>query len=136
MSDKPVVISPDTLRPQRIPPRQGVPNYWPVLHAGSVPQVTLEDWDFRIFGLVEQPQVWSWIGFRALPSVRVLADMHCVTHWSVLNNRWEGVLVREVMRHVVLRPEARYVLVHAEQEFTTNLGSSGSSARRGKCHER
>jgi DMSO/TMAO reductase YedYZ molybdopterin-dependent catalytic subunit len=47
--------------------------------------------------------------------------MHCVTTWSLLDNVWEGVLVRELMRHVVIDERARYVLVHAEHGFTTNM---------------
>jgi DMSO/TMAO reductase YedYZ molybdopterin-dependent catalytic subunit len=121
MSRKPDIVSPDTLRAHRLPPRQGVPRYWPVLHAGAVPRVSLDDWTFRASGLVEAEAVWSWEQFRALPSAAVLADMHCVTHWSVLDNLWEGVTVREVMRRVRLRPEAGFMLVHAEGGYTTNL---------------
>ncbi len=117
----PRIISPDTLREQRIPPRQVRTKKWPVLHAGSTPRIELSTWDLRLFGAVEEPRAWTWEQFRALPSVVVAADMHCVTRWSRLDNAWEGVLVREVMAHVTLKPEARFVLVHAEQGFTTNL---------------
>jgi DMSO/TMAO reductase YedYZ molybdopterin-dependent catalytic subunit len=75
----------------------------------------------QFFGLVDQPVRFSWDEFRALPAHRVFADMHCVTTWSLLDNVWEGVLVREVMTRVGLRPEARFVLVHAEAGWTTNL---------------
>ncbi|HEX8200338.1 MAG TPA: sulfite oxidase-like oxidoreductase [Isosphaeraceae bacterium] len=115
------VISPDTTRPERIPPGQVRTRHWPVLHAGSVPQVDLAGWDLRCFGLVEEPRAWTWDAFRALPRSTVLADMHCVTTWSRLDNLWEGVLVRDVMAHVRVQPEARFVLVHAEADFTTNL---------------
>jgi DMSO/TMAO reductase YedYZ molybdopterin-dependent catalytic subunit len=47
--------------------------------------------------------------------------MHCVTRWSRLDNTWEGVAVAEVMSHVRLKPEAKFVLIHAEYGFTTNL---------------
>jgi DMSO/TMAO reductase YedYZ molybdopterin-dependent catalytic subunit len=115
------VISPDTARPRRIPPGQVQTHRWPVLHAGPTPQVDLAGWDLRFFGLVEEPRAWSWDEFRALPRSTVLADMHCVTTWSRLDNAWEGVLVRAVMAHVRVKPEARFVLVHAEGGFTTNL---------------
>jgi DMSO/TMAO reductase YedYZ molybdopterin-dependent catalytic subunit len=115
------IISPDTLREHRIPPGQTQTRKWPVLHAGSVPKVDLARWSFEVRGLVVVPKRWTWDEFRALPSVRVRADMHCVTTWSLLDNVWEGVLVQEVMRHVVIKPEAHFVLVHAEQGFTTNL---------------
>ena len=115
------VVSADTLRPRRVPPGQVATTRWPVLHAGKVPRVDLAGWDLTLRGLVEEPKTWTWDEFRALPATTVFADMHCVTRWSRLDNTWEGVLVREVMNHVSVRPAAKYVLVHAEQGFTTNL---------------
>ncbi|MBL8829699.1 MAG: sulfite oxidase-like oxidoreductase [Planctomycetaceae bacterium] len=118
---RPMIVSSDTEREQRIPPGQVLTRKWPVLHAGSTPQVDLTKWDLRLFGLVKQPARWTWDEFRALPSVDVRADMHCVTRWSRLSMTWHGVLVSEVMKHVELLPEARFVVAHCEQSFTTNL---------------
>lgn len=114
-------ISPDTKRDRRIPPGQHETRRWPVLHAGPTPHVDLARWDFRLSGLVDPPRTWTWDEFRALPAARVFADMHCVTRWSRLDNTWEGVLVRDVLAGVIIKPEARFVLIHAENGFTTNL---------------
>lgn len=121
MREVPTIISPDLHRPDRLPPGQSQTRKWPVLHAGSVPQVDLKQWTFRVGGLVQVPRQWSWDEFRALPAARVHADMHCVTTWSLLDNLWEGVSVRELMRHVVLDPRARFVVAHAEHGWTTNM---------------
>jgi DMSO/TMAO reductase YedYZ molybdopterin-dependent catalytic subunit len=115
------IISPDTRRTVRIPPHQHETKKWPVLHAGPTPKIDPATWDIRFSGLVEEPVRWTWDQFRALPAAKVLADMHCVTHWSRLDNGWEGVLVSEVMRHVRVKPEARFVVLHCEHGFTTNL---------------
>ncbi|HWE37996.1 MAG TPA: sulfite oxidase-like oxidoreductase [Isosphaeraceae bacterium] len=115
------VVSADTRREQRLPPGQVKAKKWPVLHAGRTPKVDLERWAFRASGLVERPRSWSWAEFRSLPAVAVYADMHCVTRWSLLDNVWEGVSVREVLRLVEPKPEARFVLVLAEEGYTTNL---------------
>ena len=50
-----------------------------------------------------------------------MADFHCVTTWSRFDNRWEGLAVRELMKRVVLRPEAKYVIVQCDGGYTTNL---------------
>lgn len=121
MDDQADVISPDTRRAERVPPGQVLTRKWPVLHAGSVPKVDLATWSLDINGLIEEPVRFTWDEFRALPGAKVFADMHCVTTWSLLDNVWEGVLVREVMTRVRVRPEARFVLVHAEHGWTTNL---------------
>ena len=117
----PRVISSDTRRENRIPPGQVETRKWPVLHAGDTPQVDLATWDFRVFGLVKSIARWSWDEFRALPAVETLADMHCVTRWSRLNMVWNGVAVREVMKHVDVLPGAKFVIAHCEHGFTTNL---------------
>jgi DMSO/TMAO reductase YedYZ molybdopterin-dependent catalytic subunit len=83
--------------------------------------VDLRRWDFRVWGLVEDPLRWTYEEFMALPKVTVRADVHCVTHWSLLDSVWEGVAFREVMTHVRLKPGAQFVLIHAENGFTSNL---------------
>jgi DMSO/TMAO reductase YedYZ molybdopterin-dependent catalytic subunit len=94
---------------------------WPVLTHGSTPPFDPRTWTFRCFGLVEREVVWTWPEFLALPRVRVVSDIHCVTHWSRLDNEWEGVSIREIMRRVTVRPEATFVMQHADPDYTTNI---------------
>src|SRR4051794_17914704 len=117
----PLIVSPDTRRGQRIPPRQALTRKWPVLHAGRIPPFDRASWSFHIFGLVEKPWECSYDEFLALPRTQVLADMHCVTRWSKLDNVWEGVSTRTVLDKVRVLPAARFVLVHCEYGFTTIL---------------
>jgi DMSO/TMAO reductase YedYZ molybdopterin-dependent catalytic subunit len=105
----------------RLPPGQSLTLKWPVLHYGSVPRFDPERWDFRVYGMVETPVLWTWIEFNALPKVKRHSDFHCVTRWSRFDNDWEGVAFREVLSRVKLTPGAAYVLVHAEQGFTANV---------------
>ncbi|HXV44685.1 MAG TPA: sulfite oxidase-like oxidoreductase, partial [Anaerolineae bacterium] len=94
---------------------------WPVLHVGSIPQFNPAAWDFYIWGLVKQPKRFTWPEFSALPMVQQVSDMHCVTRWSKFDSTFEGIPVAEVMKHVELLPEAKYVMVHADPGYTTNL---------------
>ena len=105
----------------RLPPGQIQTDKWPVLHYGSVPGIDLDHWDFRVHGLVETPQRWSWAEFQTLPRVQVKSDIHCVTRWSRFDNTWEGVSLREVLERAGVRPEATFAIAHAEQGFTANL---------------
>ena len=118
---RPKIVSPDTLRQVRIPPGQAQTRKWPVLHYGNVPKIQLSQWDFRIFGEVETEWRCPWDQFRALPWVDVQCDIHCVTRWSRLNNTFSGPSTRTIMNNVKIKPSARYVLIHCEQGFTTNL---------------
>jgi DMSO/TMAO reductase YedYZ molybdopterin-dependent catalytic subunit len=115
------IVSPDVHREQRIPPRQALTRKWPVLHAGTTPIFDRGRWTFHIFGLVEKPWQCTYDEFLALPRLQVRADMHCVTRWSKLDNLWEGVSTREVLSHVNVNPQAKFVMIHCEQGFTTNL---------------
>ncbi len=115
------IVSSDVKRRQRIPPGQVQTRKWPVLHYGNVPQFDRARWTFHIFGLVEKPWQCTYDEFISLPRIQVRADMHCVTRWSKLENLWEGVSTREVLRHVKVLPTAKFVMVHCEHGFTTNL---------------
>lgn len=107
--------------PDRVPPGQYVTDRFPVLHAGVVPRVDLGSWDFRVEGLVEEPLRFTYDEIRALPTDTKVVDIHCVTKWSKLDTRWEGVPVVEILRRCRPRPEATHVVVWAEHGFTANL---------------
>lgn len=118
-----VVVSPDTRRAQRVPPGQSRTKKWPILDASGPPAIDLENWRFRISGLVGTKTEWNWKEFSKLPRIRVFADFHCVTRWSRLGNLWEGVSTRELIRRAGgPLPEAHYVLVQGyDRGWTTNL---------------
>ena len=105
----------------RIPPGQARTSKWPVLTYGLTPRFDPRTWTFRCFGLVEEEVTWTWEEFLALPRTEVRCDIHCVTRWSRLDNRFEGVHIREIMKRVRLKPEAAYVMIHADPDYTTNL---------------
>ena len=107
--------------PARLPPGQYLTEKWPVLHAGSVPRTDLDAWDFRVFGEVEEPLTLSWDELQALPSAEITVDIHCVTRWSRFDTSFRGVHWRELAGLVRPKPTARYLLAHAEQDFTSNV---------------
>ena len=107
--------------PKRLPPGQYITDKWPVLHAGSVPKTEIATWDFRVFGEVENEIVLSYDELQALPQTEITADIHCVTRWSRFDAGFRGVHWRELARLVQPRPQARFVLAHAEQDYTANV---------------
>jgi DMSO/TMAO reductase YedYZ molybdopterin-dependent catalytic subunit len=106
---------------QRLPPGQRRVENWPVLDLGIQPEVPMEDWQLAIDGLVDNPVRWDWTAFRAQPRFRDVSDVHCVTAWSRFDNAWEGVSVAHVIATVRPRPDARFVLLHSYDDYTTNL---------------
>src|SRR5512140_284516 len=107
----------------RMPPGQALTLKFPVLHYGPVPEFNPATWDFRVWGEVEKEVRWTWEEFNQLPRAKVNMDIHCVTRWSKADTTWEGVSVRTLVDQglIKLKPEARYVMQHAEYGFTVNL---------------
>jgi DMSO/TMAO reductase YedYZ molybdopterin-dependent catalytic subunit len=106
---------------RRLPPGQIVTRKWPVLHYGTVPSVDLQTWRFTVNGTVASPLSLAWEELMALPRRETVCDIHCVTRWSRYDNVFEGVPVQAVLERAKVSPTARYALVHAAQEYTTNL---------------
>lgn len=106
----------------RLPPGQSLTQKFPVLHYGPVPKTNLAAWDFRVFGLVEEEVIWNWEEFNKLPRTKVIMDIHCVTRWSKVDTVWEGVSVATLVKegYIKPKPEARFVVQHCEQNYTTN----------------
>jgi len=107
--------------PARLPPGQYLTEKWPVLHAGSVPDVDLATWDFAVTGDVEEPLRLTWEELIALPATEITADIHCVTRWSRFDVTFRGVHWRELAARARPKPTARFVVAHAEQGFTSNI---------------
>jgi len=120
MTEK-TIVSPDVRRPDRVPPGQRQVDKMPVLQFDQVPATDLAKWSFRLFGLVEAEKKLDWKEFNALPKVKLLCDIHCVTSWSMLNTSWEGVAASELRKLVKPKPEAGFALVHTVEGYTANL---------------
>ncbi|MCL5037473.1 MAG: sulfite oxidase-like oxidoreductase [Chloroflexi bacterium] len=115
------IISPDTGRKDRRPPGQTVIGDLSLLHFDGVPKFDAAAWRFKFSGLVGKPFDLTFKEFSALPMVRLYADIHCVTGWSVLETHWEGVSSRTLMDMAKAKPEAGYVMIHSSDGYTTNL---------------
>ena len=107
--------------PARLPPGQYLTKKWPVLHAGAVPKVDLATWSFRVFGEVEEELELGWEQFSELPRAASTQDIHCVTRWSRFDMNFKGVHWSELAKLVSPKPSARFVVAHAEHDFTSNV---------------
>ena len=111
-----------TAQADRVPPNQNVTTTFPVLHYGNVPVYrNLDHWNLKLFGLVESEMVLTFEDLMRLPQQSWSNDIHCVTGWSKLNNVWEGVSAMELTKLVKPLEQAKYVILHAEEGWTTNL---------------
>lgn len=106
---------------ERLPPGQYATEKWPVLTYGPTPSVALAPYRLRISGAVTEALEWTWPQLQELPRIEVVADFHCVTRFSTLDNRWGGFSTRELCSKIQIEPHASHVLAHCEGGYSTNL---------------
>jgi DMSO/TMAO reductase YedYZ molybdopterin-dependent catalytic subunit len=111
----------DAVHANRLPPGQREVKNWPVLDLGVQPDIKAENWRLRVAGFVENPLAWTLPEFLALPQEEFVSDIHCVTAWSRYDNHWTGVAARTLLALVHPKPEARHVIFHAYDGYTTNV---------------
>jgi DMSO/TMAO reductase YedYZ molybdopterin-dependent catalytic subunit len=102
-----------------LPPGQYLVEDFPVLSAGPTPRIPLDQWEFVITTETEADHRWSWPQLLDLPSETPTVDIHCVTRWSKLGTRWQGVSLDTLMADV--DSAADYALVQSYGGYTTNL---------------
>ncbi len=105
----------------RLPPGQRLVEDWPVLDLGVTPKVSPENWSLTVDGLVDAPLSWRWADLQAQPQEAFRSDIHCVTTWSRYDNHWQGVSARHLLALARPKPEARFVVFHASDGYTTNV---------------
>jgi len=97
---------------------------WGIDHPGIthvLPVIDKKDWSLIVDGEVDAPLHLSWDDFIALPQVEVVSNFHCVEGWSVLSQRWGGVLFSVLQERVKSRKEAEFALFECADGYTTSL---------------
>lgn len=112
--------TPEERAARRVPPGQHLTKGFPILDLGVRPELSPADWRLKIWGEVENPVELTWHEFQELPHVRQTSDFHCVTTWSKLDVQWGGVRFHDLAAIARPKPNARYVIQHGSEGYTTN----------------
>jgi DMSO/TMAO reductase YedYZ molybdopterin-dependent catalytic subunit len=105
----------------RIPPGQSLTDDFPVLSAGPTPRIRTEDWSFTLKAGPKPVIKWDWAEFNTLPQTKFTRDIHCVTAWSKLDTRWQGVLIDDVLAEAGIEPPTEFTLAHSYDGYSTNV---------------
>ncbi|ACQ80163.1 oxidoreductase molybdopterin binding [Beutenbergia cavernae DSM 12333] len=99
-----------------LPPGQRLVGALPVMHYGPVPKRRPERWDLRVGGATASgaEHVLGWDDVAALPRLEVVADLHCASRWSVLDQSWSGHAASALVELAPPRSDVAEVLVFAE----------------------
>lgn len=83
--------------------------------------VDIKDYRLKIFGLVENSQDYTYDEVISNhQSYEKVVKLDCVEGWSVVI-LWEGLLVRDLLEEAKVKPEAKVVIFHAYDGYTTSL---------------
>jgi DMSO/TMAO reductase YedYZ molybdopterin-dependent catalytic subunit len=83
--------------------------------------VDIGDYRLKITGLVESPQSYTYDEvINGHQGYKKVVALNCVEGWSV-KILWEGVLVKDLLSEAVPLPEAKVVIFHAHDGYTTSL---------------
>ncbi|MBW2989071.1 molybdopterin-dependent oxidoreductase [Candidatus Woesearchaeota archaeon] len=73
-----------------------------------------------ISGLVEKPKNYTYEEALSLQRYSKLITLNCVTGWSA-TVLWEGIMLKDLFKESIVRPEANTVIFHAYDGYTTSL---------------
>ena len=95
----------------RVPHGQFVTDDFPVLSAGPTPRTPLEKWTLALQDGGSLAGRWTWEEFQSLPQTEITVDIHCVTKWSKLGTKWQGVTIDHLIEAAGLdEPPAPYLM--------------------------
>ncbi len=90
---------------------------WPVLTAGSAPEIDTENYKLEIIGEVEKPITLNYSDLEKLSKTEFLSDIHCVTTWSLQNAKLFGVDFYDIVKLVNPKDSAISVSFESDDEI-------------------
>ncbi len=79
------------------------------------------EFKLKIHGECENPFTLDWDALMALPQTDMVADVHCVTGWSMLGGTWRGVLMSKIAEMAKTTKSARHVVFESAHGYTANV---------------
>jgi DMSO/TMAO reductase YedYZ molybdopterin-dependent catalytic subunit len=104
----------------RLPPGQRVLKAWKPM-GGEPGDPSLEHFQLKVHGEVEAPYSLSYADLLALPQTTLAVDVHCVTGWSVMDAKVQGVLLSELAGRAKVKANVRHVIFEAAHGYTSNV---------------
>lgn len=86
------------------------------------------DFKLKVYGECDNPFTLDWEGLLSLPQSDVVADVHCVTGWSLLGSTWRGVLISQLAEMAKVTKKGRHVIFEAAHGYTANVPFKDATA--------
>jgi DMSO/TMAO reductase YedYZ molybdopterin-dependent catalytic subunit len=111
----------------RLPPGQRVLEFLRPM-GGEPGDGTTETFKLKVHGAVKKPFEVDYENLLKLPQVEKMADVHCVTGWSLLGAEYKGVQIAKLAELAEMKGEARYVILEAAHGYTANIPLAQATA--------
>jgi DMSO/TMAO reductase YedYZ molybdopterin-dependent catalytic subunit len=83
--------------------------------------IDTDNYQLEVTGLAEKPASYTYDEvIDGFDNYKKVVSLHCVEGWAV-NILWEGVLVRDILQQSGPLPEAKVVIFHAYDGYTTSF---------------
>jgi hypothetical protein len=82
--------------------------------------VDRKSYHLDITGLISTPTSYSYDDILKLPIYQKVVTINCVEGWSV-KALWEGVLVKDLLKNVTIKPEAKTIIFYAADGYSTSF---------------
>ena len=76
---------------------------------GHRPKRSRAAWRMKVDGLVDRPGTLRFADLLDLPTTGLTADFQCVTGWRVPDVAWKGVRLADLLDHVGVSDEAKFI---------------------------
>jgi DMSO/TMAO reductase YedYZ molybdopterin-dependent catalytic subunit len=84
-------------------------------------EVNVDEYELEIFGLVKEPKNFKYLDtLEKFESYKKVVTLHCVEGWDA-RILWEGILLSELIGIENVTPEAKTVIFHAYDGYTTSF---------------
>ena len=84
-------------------------------------QVDIDNYELHITGLVENTQTYTYDEvIDKHQHYKKVVTLDCVEGWSA-TILWEGVLVRDLLERTTISPNAKVIIFHAHDGYTTSF---------------
>lgn len=74
----------------------------------------------EVAGLISSPVAYNYDDILKLPHYQKVVTLNCVEGWSV-KVLWEGVLIKELLKNLKIKPEAKTIIFYAADGYSTSF---------------
>ncbi len=86
----------------------------------GVQHIDRQKYKLEVTGLVDQSKSYSYAELLKLPAYQKVVELNCVEGWSV-KALWKGILVKDILKGVSIKPEARTIIFYAADGYSTSF---------------